>query len=74
MALIRIFKTRKDAERAREILKEGGISADVNEDKFNNVPIQKFGIPARFRLQVSTEDFYKAAAFLAQKLKAARSR
>jgi hypothetical protein len=69
MALIRIFKTREEAEFAKKILEEGKISAEVKEDKFNGVPIQKFGVRARFRLIVADKDYFKSAAFLAGKLK-----
>lgn len=69
---IRFFKTRKEAEFAKKILEEGGISSVVSEDKFNNVPIQEFGVAARFRLNVSEEDYYRSANFLAKKLRESR--
>ena len=69
MTLIRIFDSREEAEKAKKILKEGGIEALISEDKFEGVPIQKFNVPARFRLLVDDRDFYKAARFLAGKLK-----
>lgn len=69
MICIRFFKTRYEAERGREILAEGGIEASVSEDKFNDIPIQKFGVPARFRLLVEDGDYFKAAEFLAKKLR-----
>lgn len=68
MALIRIFKTRKEAVWAKNVLSEGNIDAQVVEDKFNNVPIQKFGVRARFRVLVADEDFYNAVEYLASKL------
>ncbi len=69
MICIRIFKTRQEANLAKKVLEEGGISASISEDKFNNVPIQNFGVQARFRLHVADEDFYPAVKFLAGKLK-----
>ncbi len=69
MICIRFFKTRKEAEWAEEILKEGGIKGIVSEDKFNNVPIQKFGVRARFRINVEDEDFDRALSFLAKKIR-----
>jgi hypothetical protein len=72
MTLIRIFKARKEAEWAMQILKEGGIPAFVSEDTFNDVPIQEFGVTARFRVLVNDDDYFKAAAFLADKLKKSR--
>ena len=69
MICIRIFKTREEAERAKKILEEGEIVATISEDKFNNVPIQEFGVQARFRLHVADKDFIRAARFLASKLK-----
>ncbi|MEK9178485.1 MAG: hypothetical protein AAB801_01750 [Patescibacteria group bacterium] len=72
MITIRFFKTREDAERARQILEKAGFDAEVSEDKFNNVPIQKFGVRARYRLNVSDEDFYPVTAFLAKKIRAGR--
>ena len=74
MTLIRIFKTRKEADWAVGILKEGNIPAFVSEDTFNDVPIQKFGVTARFRVLVNDEDYFKAATFLANKLRKSRLR
>lgn len=69
MICIRFFKTREEAELAKEILEEGGIFAEISEDKFNNVPIQEFGVPARFRLLVkNNKDLNRAAQFLAERL------
>lgn len=72
MICIRFFKTRKEAEWAKEALKEGGIMGTITEDKFNGVPIQEFGVAARFRLHVSEEDFNRSANFLAKKLRETR--
>lgn len=68
MALIRIFKTRKEALWAKDVLAQGQINAEVVEDKFNNVPIQKFGVRARFRVLVAHEDFEKSVIYLMEKL------
>lgn len=72
MICIRFFKTRKEAELGKKVLGTGGIESAVSEDKFNNVPIQEFGVQARFRLNVPEKDFKKAANFLAKKLKETR--
>ena len=69
MALIRIFRTRKEAQFAKEILEEGGFIATIYEDKFNGTPIQEYDVPARFRLEIPREDVGKAAKFLLKKLK-----
>lgn len=73
MITIRIFRTRREAELARNVLKEGGFIAKVSEDKFNNVPIQQFGVPARFRLNIEDRDFLRVTKFLANKVKEAKS-
>lgn len=73
MISIRIFKTREDAEWAKQALEEGEILTTISEDEFNNVPIQKFGVQARFRLKVTdNKDLNRAAQFLARKLKEAK--
>ena len=72
MICIRFFKTREEAEMGKKVLDEGGIQSEVTEDKFNNVPIQEFGVTARFRLNVADGDYYKAANFLAKKLSETR--
>lgn len=72
MICIRFFKTTEEAELGKRILEEGGIVAWVSEDKFNNVPIRKFGVQARFRLNVAGDDFDKAANFLAKRLRESR--
>lgn len=69
MALIRIFRTREQAEFAQKILKDGGIPTEIEEDQFHGVPIQKFGVPARFRLTTSLEYYEKAALYLVNKMK-----
>lgn len=69
MIWIRIFDTRQEAERAQKILKEGGIDSSVSEDKFAGVPIQKFNVPARYRLMIDKKDYIKTAKYLAGKLK-----
>lgn len=69
MICIRIFDTREEAELAKKVLEEGGILSVVSEDKFEDVPIQNYGVPARYRLKVDEADYYKTARFLAGKLK-----
>ena len=74
MVLIRIFRTRRQAEAARKILEQGGIYTTISEDKFEGVPIQKYGVPARFRLNAASKnDWEKAATFLAKRLKPRKS-
>jgi hypothetical protein len=73
MITIRIFKTRREVELARDVLKEGGFTVKVSEDKFNNVPIQEFGVPARFRLNIEDKDFIRVTKFLANELKKSKS-
>jgi hypothetical protein len=72
MVTIRFFKTREQAEQAKEVLAEGGIEASVIEDAFYGVPIQEYGVPARIRLQVADEDLNRAAKYLAEQLKRKR--
>ena len=73
MSCIRIFKTREEAQWAKKVLEEGGISTTISEDKFNNVPIQKFGVSARFRLNAADyKDLNRAAQFLARELRKAK--
>ena len=72
MICIRIFKIREEAERAKEVLQKGNFTATVSEDKFNNVPIQQYGVPARFRLNIEDRDFPKVTKFLASELKKAK--
>lgn len=69
MILIRVFKTRREASFALEILEKGGIKAKVSEDKFYGIPIQAYGVEARFRLLVEDKDFRKTTKYLAGKLK-----
>lgn len=69
MVWIRIFRTRQEAEWAQKILKKGGFESWIKEDKLFGIPIQRFGVPARFRLEAAREVYEKVAEFLAQKLK-----
>lgn len=69
MIWVRIFDTRNEAERAQEILKKGGIYSEISEDKLWGIPIQKFGVQARYRLLVRDGDYKKTAEFIAGKLK-----
>lgn len=68
MVWIRIFRTRREAEWAQKILKKGGFVTTISEDKLFGIPIQRFGVPARFRLMIERKDLEKAAEFLAGKL------
>ncbi|OGH16498.1 MAG: hypothetical protein A3C30_04900 [Candidatus Levybacteria bacterium RIFCSPHIGHO2_02_FULL_40_18] len=69
MAWIRIFRTRKEALWAQKILEKGGFKTTISEDKLFGIPIQRFGVPARFRLLIERADLEKAAEFLAKKIK-----
>ncbi|HVZ12503.1 MAG TPA: hypothetical protein VG965_05725 [Patescibacteria group bacterium] len=64
MVWIRIFRTRIEAERAQEVLKKLGVETSISEDNFEGVPIQKYGVPARFRLNVRKEDFERVTKIL----------
>lgn len=66
---IRIFRTRREAEQAKKILDEGGFMATIAHDNFEGVPIEKYGVPARFRLEIDRSDLNRAARYLAKKLK-----
>ena len=69
MVWIRIFRTRKEAEWAKKIVESGGFYAWITEDKLFGIPIQRFGVLGRFRLEIDRSDFEKVAKFLAKKLK-----
>jgi hypothetical protein len=70
MIWIRIFRTRKQAEAARAVLRQGGIETFIVEQDFEGVPIQRYGVPARFSLEVrSSKEYFRAAEFLAKKMK-----
>lgn len=69
MILVRVFDTPKEAKWARKVLEEGGIKATISEDKFEGVPIQKFNVPARYRLLVEDRDFPKTVKYLGEKLR-----
>ena len=69
MICIRIFDTRKDAERAQKIIEEGGFYSEISEDKLWGIPIQRFGVCARFRLLIEDRDFYSVTDFIESKIK-----
>ncbi|PIR79776.1 MAG: hypothetical protein COU25_03660 [Candidatus Levybacteria bacterium CG10_big_fil_rev_8_21_14_0_10_35_13] len=69
MICIRFFKTRRQAQWGKKVLEEGGISAEISEDKLWGIPIARFGVRARFRLNVLEQDFNRAVNFLAKRLK-----
>lgn len=69
MVWIRIFRTRKEAEWAKKILLKGGFESWITEDKLFGIPIQRFGVRARFRLMIERRDLERTAEFLAEKLK-----
>ena len=69
MVWIRIFRTRKEAQVAQKVLKKGGFRPTISEDKLFGIPIQKFGVPARFRLMIERQDLEKSAEFLTRQLK-----
>lgn len=69
MLCLRVFRTRKEAENAKTLLEQAGIIAVIKHDKFNNSPIEKFGVPARFKLIIPRDDLNKAASFLAKQIR-----
>ncbi len=72
MIAIRYFKTRKQAEVAASILRSGGFLAEVEEDKFEGVPIQEFNVPARFKLMIMNSDVKRAAKYLITRMSPAK--
>jgi hypothetical protein len=72
MITIRIFDTKEEAERAKWEVQKGGFKAVVTEDTFEGVPIQKFNVPARYRLRVEEGDFDKVTEYLASRLRKSR--
>lgn len=68
MILVRVFETRGEAENAKNILKKGGIQSRVTEDKLWGIPIQKFGVSARFRLMVNDSDYPKTIKYISEKI------
>ena len=69
MIPVRIFDTRNEAEKAQKVLSDGGIESRVSEDKLWGIPIQRFGVSARYRLLVEDKDYPKTVKFIAGKLK-----
>ena len=68
MILVRIFDIRKEAEMAQKVLEEGKIKSKVTEDNLWGIPIQKFGVKARYRLLVEDKDYPKTIKFIEGKL------
>lgn len=66
--VMRIFSTRTDAERAKELLEKGGFRSGIKEDKFGELSLKELDIPPRFRLYVDSDDYFKIAEYLAKKL------
>lgn len=71
MAWIRVFKSKSEAERAKEILAEGGIDSYITEEDIYGIPIVLHLTPAfKFKLNVKTrEEYFEAAKYLAKLLK-----
>lgn len=69
MALIRVFRTKKEAMDAKSILDEAGFTTSIRHDNLYGTPIEEYGVPARWRLEIRQEEFEKAAQFLASKIK-----
>jgi len=63
-AYIRIFDTKEEAERACEIVKQGGFEAYVKEDMFGDLTLPEVRIPARFRVLVERTEIYNVAKYL----------
>lgn len=69
MVTIRVFRTRYEADKARKLLVEAGLYAEVTEDKIYGTPIQEYNVPARFRLNVFNTDLKRVSEFLTKRLK-----
>lgn len=66
---IRYFSSLEKAEMAKDLLRSEGFEAEVAEDKFGPITLDKLGFPLRFRLYVQREDINKIAKLLAKKIK-----
>lgn len=65
---IRYFSDEGKAILARDIIVGQGFDAEIKEDKFGTMTLDKFGMPLRFRLYVERGDINRIAAILAKKI------
>jgi len=66
---IRYFSSYEKALKARDFIKSEGFNAEVTEDTFGTLTLDRLGMPLRFRLYVERGDIGKIAKILAGKLK-----
>jgi len=69
---IRYFSNREKAIMARDLIISEGFEAEIKEDKFGTMTLDKFGMPLRFRLYVERQNINRVAEILAVKLRRSR--
>lgn len=69
---IRYFSNREKAIMARDLIISEGFEAEIKEDKFGTMTLDKFGMPLRFRLYVERQNINRVAEILAEKLRRRR--
>ena len=65
---IRYFSSLEKVTVARDLLIANGFEAEIKEDKFGTLTLDKFGLPLRFRLYVERDDIKPIAQLLTSKL------
>ena len=66
---IRYFSSLEKAIMAKDLLVKNGFAAEIKEDKFGTVTLDKLGFPLRFRLYAERSDITQIAVLLASKIK-----
>lgn len=66
---IRYFSSLVKAEFAKELITSEGFEAEVKEDTFGTVSLDRYGLPLRFRLYVEMNAINPIAEILAKKIK-----
>ena len=61
---IRIFFSKKEAQKAEKIFKEGGFECYIKEDMFEKLRLPDLGMLPRYRLYVDKNDIKKSAEYL----------
>lgn len=69
---IRYFSNEEKAIMSRDLIISEGFEAEIREDKFGMMTLDKFGLPLRFRLYVERHDIDKVAEIIAEKLRRSR--
>lgn len=69
---IRYFSNKEKAIMARDLIRSEGFEAEIKEDKFGTMTLDKFGMPLRFRLYVERQNINRVAEILAVKLRRSR--